>query len=487
MNQTAQKSFEVKREILSGTAEINSQTMWQHCERLLMAKRLACSPPIMVDRVTPDYHTCELCRTMPFVSGFTRGSPVSPALSFQRCSILISTTLIGSQDLDVKSRPNIFTNSKSLAQYRTYRVYHLVSEDITSCLEDVWHQACLVCVSTEYAASWPLPIYGNFGESLGNELDSTILCRFEHRSFVHWLLLELNPRPGESRAYSLSQPWRSRLVRSGFESQKGGASTSIYKHEARCSVDPCRARWRLQLVHQRDESWQQCVVGVMRGGGGGQGFSSRERQDIIAFVSTYKLRVLNKNVTVTTVSVQSVYKLKETYFSIRRTGFNPQPSHSGFSQLQIVPDYATDRWVFSGISRFPGPCIRVLLHSHLVSPSSALKTLLKRHGAVAREDLELTTGQAHVRGSATNIPQAGNANTHHITEYRLKHIRDWRVNHQTYSGMSLVCAARYSFASVYSPSLCPKKCFPLTSPGAATSTAPLLCKQMRGQATTRLL
>ncbi|KAJ8883211.1 hypothetical protein PR048_015051 [Dryococelus australis] len=42
----------------------------------------------------------ELCRTMTLVDGFSRGSPVSPALSFQHCSILTSITLIGSQDVE---------------------------------------------------------------------------------------------------------------------------------------------------------------------------------------------------------------------------------------------------------------------------------------------------------------------------------------------------------------------------------------------------
>ncbi|KAJ8880252.1 hypothetical protein PR048_016718 [Dryococelus australis] len=42
----------------------------------------------------------ESCRTMPFVGGYSRGSPVSPALSFRHCSMLTSITLIGSQDLD---------------------------------------------------------------------------------------------------------------------------------------------------------------------------------------------------------------------------------------------------------------------------------------------------------------------------------------------------------------------------------------------------
>ncbi|KAJ8879244.1 hypothetical protein PR048_019850 [Dryococelus australis] len=58
-----------------------------------------------------DFRMQESCRTMPLVSGFfSRGSTISPALSFRRCSILISITLIGSQHL-VKNRPNLFTHS----------------------------------------------------------------------------------------------------------------------------------------------------------------------------------------------------------------------------------------------------------------------------------------------------------------------------------------------------------------------------------------
>ncbi|KAJ8873466.1 hypothetical protein PR048_024284, partial [Dryococelus australis] len=62
-------------------------------------------------RVAPDFRMCESCGTMPLVGGFSRGYPVSPVPSFWRCCILISITLIGSQDLDVKSRPNLFTHS----------------------------------------------------------------------------------------------------------------------------------------------------------------------------------------------------------------------------------------------------------------------------------------------------------------------------------------------------------------------------------------
>ncbi|KAJ8888387.1 hypothetical protein PR048_007877 [Dryococelus australis] len=55
---------------------------------------------------------------------FSRGSPVSPSLSFRRCSILTSITLIGSQDLDVKNHPNLYTHytdpfPRASAKWRT--------------------------------------------------------------------------------------------------------------------------------------------------------------------------------------------------------------------------------------------------------------------------------------------------------------------------------------------------------------------------------
>ncbi|KAJ8875341.1 hypothetical protein PR048_023236 [Dryococelus australis] len=60
-------------------------------------------------RVTPDFRMWESCRSMPLVGGFSQGSSVSPSPSFRRYSI----TLIGSEDLDVKSRPNLFTHSQT--------------------------------------------------------------------------------------------------------------------------------------------------------------------------------------------------------------------------------------------------------------------------------------------------------------------------------------------------------------------------------------
>ncbi|KAJ8873476.1 hypothetical protein PR048_024294 [Dryococelus australis] len=89
---------------------------FQSSDGAAVAERLACSPPTKANRVqspavSPDFRMWKSCRTMPSVSGFSRGSPVSSALSFRRCSILTSITLTGSQNIVVKSRPNLFTHS----------------------------------------------------------------------------------------------------------------------------------------------------------------------------------------------------------------------------------------------------------------------------------------------------------------------------------------------------------------------------------------
>ncbi|KAJ8898171.1 hypothetical protein PR048_003531 [Dryococelus australis] len=81
-----------------------------------VAEWLAFSPPSKANRAQsparpPDFRKWESCRTLPLVGGFSRGYPVSPAPAFRRSSILTSITLIGSQDLAVKSRPNLFTHS----------------------------------------------------------------------------------------------------------------------------------------------------------------------------------------------------------------------------------------------------------------------------------------------------------------------------------------------------------------------------------------
>ncbi|KAJ8894539.1 hypothetical protein PR048_007196 [Dryococelus australis] len=54
------------------------------------------------------------------------------------------------------------------------------------------------------------------------------------------------------------------------------------------------------------------------------------------------------------------------------------PGHSGFSHVGIVPDDAAGLRVSFEVSRFPRPFIKALLHTHLTSPPSALKTSMLR-------------------------------------------------------------------------------------------------------------
>ncbi|KAJ8880813.1 hypothetical protein PR048_017284 [Dryococelus australis] len=55
-----------------------------------------------------------------------------------------------------------------------------------------------------------------------------------------------------------------------------------------------------------------------------------------------------------------------------------------FSHVGIVQDDAARQRVFSGISRFPRPCIPALLHPHPITPSSALKTSLLRAAVISQ-------------------------------------------------------------------------------------------------------
>ncbi|KAJ8884913.1 hypothetical protein PR048_011109 [Dryococelus australis] len=84
-----------------------------------VAEQLARSSPTKANRAqfpagSLDFRKWELRQTMPLVSKFSQGSPVSPAPSLRRYSIFTSITLIGSQDLAVKSSPNLFTKSLTL-------------------------------------------------------------------------------------------------------------------------------------------------------------------------------------------------------------------------------------------------------------------------------------------------------------------------------------------------------------------------------------
>ncbi|KAJ8878092.1 hypothetical protein PR048_022559 [Dryococelus australis] len=100
-----------------------------------------------------DFRMWESCQTMPLVGGVSRGSPFYPAVSFRLCSILTSVTLIGSQDLNVKSRPNLFT-SLHVSYIPKFKVTHWIAPEyihvqITArSVDDVLTRSCKAAAST---------------------------------------------------------------------------------------------------------------------------------------------------------------------------------------------------------------------------------------------------------------------------------------------------------------------------------------------------
>ncbi|KAJ8888026.1 hypothetical protein PR048_007511 [Dryococelus australis] len=117
-----------RRSVQQPDAVCSSQTQCAAARRSVQQPDAVCSsqrtvsllasdlgdPGSIPGRATLDFRLRESCRTMPLMVGFSLGSPVSPALSFRRCSILTSITLIGSQDLDVN--PLRMSNAASLQE-----------------------------------------------------------------------------------------------------------------------------------------------------------------------------------------------------------------------------------------------------------------------------------------------------------------------------------------------------------------------------------
>ncbi|KAJ8884444.1 hypothetical protein PR048_016301 [Dryococelus australis] len=79
----------------------NSSHLWQVRLDMATSKRTKSQN----GQLSPNGLLVKSCRTMPMVGGFSRGSPVFSALAFRPCFIP-RFTLIGSQDLHIKSRPN---------------------------------------------------------------------------------------------------------------------------------------------------------------------------------------------------------------------------------------------------------------------------------------------------------------------------------------------------------------------------------------------
>ncbi|KAJ8889131.1 hypothetical protein PR048_008625 [Dryococelus australis] len=116
------KTYQIPhRRYAQSLAQLNAGTNASSVEsNRAVAERLACSPPTKTNRVQspagplPEFCMWESCRTMLLVGGFSRESPVPPPLHSDAAPYSRRFTLIGSQNLAVKSRLNYFTLHSTL-------------------------------------------------------------------------------------------------------------------------------------------------------------------------------------------------------------------------------------------------------------------------------------------------------------------------------------------------------------------------------------
>ncbi|KAJ8883343.1 hypothetical protein PR048_015186 [Dryococelus australis] len=133
-----------------------------------VAERLARSRPSEANQVQSPvgslvYRKWESCRVMPLVGGFSRGYPVYPAPSFWCRSIFTSITLIGSQDLAFKSRPNLFT-----------LIFH---PSLPTLLDAFYSPMRVIWASTEQRRNERA---GETGDPRESPLISDIVCQYFH-------------------------------------------------------------------------------------------------------------------------------------------------------------------------------------------------------------------------------------------------------------------------------------------------------------------
>ncbi|KAJ8877790.1 hypothetical protein PR048_022246 [Dryococelus australis] len=334
-------------------------------------------------------------------AGFLGDLPFPPIIAFLRCSIPTSITLISSQDLDVKSRPNFFTSIRTYE--RKFFNNYPKSRRATSCgynsSHPVWHDL-YECLQDIHGDSSPflLQPFHELSNGFWQRLTSPhpaiqFVPKMFHRVEVGALggvkrggnratpectggengkLPEKTRRPaelhgtisacenpgatpvGNSEAGALptASP-RPPICRNSHERVGNRRSRPVSRRGARERVYPGRLIEPCSRPSQQEEMLQTNRTVRARNGGRRQSEQMRscaggEEGEGRGFRNIWH----------------------ENYFIPIPDRVTP-----GFSSVGIVPDDSVGRWVFSGISRFPRPCIPALLHSHIFSPSSAPKLL----------------------------------------------------------------------------------------------------------------
>ncbi|KAJ8875970.1 hypothetical protein PR048_023878 [Dryococelus australis] len=273
----------------------------------------------------------ESCRTMTLVGGLSRGSPVSPTSSFRRRSTLTSVAIVGSQYLAVKSRPNRFTHSL---------VQLLVVRAVLPRVTAVFATLRLTVEKAHHANKPSVPLRG--------------LDDFRKRALL------------EELAGLIKVASKTMLAVCSERSCHDRATQARLYNPMYCTNTPMSTVHWLSAVTLQGDDWATLLQEVPNTCFDETNFS------------------VNLDVPTDNLYLRIVYRLAVTKFNATR-GLKPQFTLGdsggiapGITHVIIVPDDAAGWRVFSGISCPPKPFIPALLHTHLTSSSSALKTLILR-------------------------------------------------------------------------------------------------------------
>ncbi|KAJ8879132.1 hypothetical protein PR048_019738 [Dryococelus australis] len=363
----------------------------------------------------PHCRKWDSCRRMLLVGGFSRESPVSPTLLFQRCSMLSSVTLIGSHDHTVESRPDSLT---LLKLGKSEVVFLLVLHCVPA------HPPARSVAARRGGMGWVGYVYRRRrlprATTTGMNTPRTGINNAESRA--------IGTRDEEEHGGVLVLERGFRCIEAA--AKRGGELVGVKfrRFQLCCEEDFCHKKTRATISTYATPTWTECCCcgrSVLPGrscpsrlahravvvGGQDAGILSvvallcfpvrslsphfratsghaTVRVQLVTCIGDGRVNVESKQVTAPPLPTTTPPITRNTFHAPLFTTHHITRSHQdeqssipgglapGLSHVGIVPDDAACRLVFSVIFRLPCHCIPALLqlHTNLASPTAFLKT-----------------------------------------------------------------------------------------------------------------
>ncbi|KAJ8877303.1 hypothetical protein PR048_021757 [Dryococelus australis] len=308
-------------------------------------------PVSIPTRVAPNFRKWYSCQTMPLFGGFSRVSPVSPALAFRRWSILIS----------------FHPHDSRIRVWRCPGQRSAVIHDHCRVAQERCHLVILGPCALPFLLLLDDHIFPHQDKAQPQE--ARVFLAYLRDVNVLSLASEV-PRPLAHRAFGISNNSVKREKKRGMYG-RGQAYGNV-----------CPFGWNLLLCASLTAVF---LVVCARNDGH---FTNRRDVSGIHFAHSHVRGVKSKvrfcmSVWLPEVRYKNIWGHDGRAVRLLASHEGELGSITGrvtpgFSHVGIVPDDAAYRQVILGMSRLPHPFIPMLLHSRLTSPSSALRTPMLR-------------------------------------------------------------------------------------------------------------